>query len=1189
MDSIKQVDISRLSWDSIYARMAKDNLLDFTTYTFKNYKTNWHHEVMCRYLEKWVKGDIKRLMVFLPPRSGKKIGNIPVFTTNGWKNHDNLQIGDIVFTKCGKQTKIVAVVDDGDPIDLLVTFTNGEQIKAHRNHEWLVYDRRYSNKKSYKGKVYSPWRILETNKFLNSTLHYEEKSGSKIKTRHRFGVPNVSALEFDAKELPIDPYFLGAWLGDGDSDCPRICYAVKNGAVIDKCMKCGYDLGYHHIHKTTGIHYQYFKNMISKIRELNLINNKHIPEIYKFSSIEQRLELIAGLIDTDGSVDKNGRVSFSNCNKKLIDDYVELAYSLGFRPYIQSITPAHESSSGITGTKTVYVVGFNPTMKIPTVLPQKQVTRLIKQRMIYIDKVEVCDPVPGKCIRVDSPDGVYLVGKSLIPTHNSELVSRRLPAWIFGRDPDASIISASYSMDLAGRMNRDVQRIIDSDEYKRVFPDTSLFAKNIRTTAHGAYLRNVDIFEIVNHKGVYKTAGIGGGLTGMGFNYGIIDDPVKDRQEAESKTIQDNVWDWYTSVFYTRRMTDDSRILITLTRWNVNDLAGKLIELSKNDPNADQWTILSLPMIAEEPLHPDDPRKLGDPLWPERFSMESLIATRSVMGPYDWAALMQQNPIASGGTVFNRGWLTKYYDDDPHVVVDNMQEVLQSWDMTNKEGSKSDFVVGQVWGRKGADKYLLDQVRFQGDFVQTIEEFRKLSNLWPTSRRKLVEEAANGYGIISSLKHEISGILPVKPMGGKVVRAMAVTPDFEAGNIYLPRPNYAPWIHDWIEEMAMFPNVKHDDQCFVAGTMIATDNGSVPIEDIKVGDYVIVPGGKSKVVSAGCTGYKDIVSNCGLVGTASHPVFSKRKGFICLDKINENEVDYLCLKNVIKWTYLKLLYLMESSTNLWERESIILVNQIQMKDEDMLKDFMLRFMSFIREKQYQKGMLFIIKMETLLTTNLKTWYAYHEMNMQNYIKQKMLKNKWNISHGLENLQRYGINQKKENNGIETMLRNKQKIEENLILFVDVVESILNLFERMHYIVLETAHKKISIGEAESLLKEYVNIVEKNLNMMHIQEMYREEELESAAVDRTLLNMGKVPVYNLTVDESHVYYANNILVSNCDAATQAIFNMKNRSSVGVPFVPKVVPIGKSEVEQLFTPKVNSRHKLSAPPFGARKVI
>lgn len=229
------------------------------------------------------------------------------------------------------------------------------------------------------------------------------------------------------------------------------------------------------------------------------------------------------------------------------------------------------------------------------------------------------------------------------PRHGkSELVSRKLPAFIFGRNPDTNVIGTSYSADLAQRMNRDVQRIIDSQAYSKLFPKTTLYGKNVRTVT-GHALRNSDIFEIVGHRGSYRGAGVGGGITGMGGDYIIIDDPIKNREEANSSTYREKLWQWYTSTLYTRQEQQGS-ILVTLTRWHEDDLAGRLLELAKRDPEADQWEILLLPAIAEKNRHPMDPRQEGEALWPGKYPIAELMKIKATVGIYDWTSMYGQRP-----------------------------------------------------------------------------------------------------------------------------------------------------------------------------------------------------------------------------------------------------------------------------------------------------------------------------------------------------------------------------------------------------------------------------------------------------------------------------------------------------------------------------------------------------------------
>ncbi len=394
------------------------------------------------------------------------------------------------------------------------------------------------------------------------------------------------------------------------------------------------------------------------------------------------------------------------------------------------------------------------------------------------------------------------------PRHGkSELTSRRLPAYLFGRYPKTSIIGTSYSADLASRMNRDVQRIIDSPEYAELFPDTKLSGDTVRTGAAGSWLRNSDIFEIVEHGGTYRSAGVGGGITGMGGEWLLIDDPIKNQEEADSETYREKLWEWYTSTLYTR-LEKDGKILIILTRWHEDDLAGRLLELAKSDPDADQWVVLNLPAIYEaKEAHPQDPRREGEALWPEKYSAERLKKLRASVGSRVFNALYQQRPSATEGATIKRNWL-RYYTKAP----DRFDEIIQSWDLTFKDAKNSDYVVGQVWGRVAANKYLIDEVRGRMDIVGTINAILALSAKHPKAYLKLIEDKANGPAVISLLKEKLSGIVAVEPQGSKDSRLLSVAPDYEAGNVYYPDPSIAPWIGDHVEEIVGFPTAKFRDR-----------------------------------------------------------------------------------------------------------------------------------------------------------------------------------------------------------------------------------------------------------------------------------------------------------------------------------------------------------------------------------------
>lgn len=379
----------------------------------------------------------------------------------------------------------------------------------------------------------------------------------------------------------------------------------------------------------------------------------------------------------------------------------------------------------------------------------------------------------------------------------SEIVSRMFPAYAFGRYPDISIIGTSYSADLASRNNRDVQRVMESDAYSWLFP-----AVKLPTKGNVGYTRTSDLFEIPGYAGSYRSAGVGGGLTGMGSSIACIDDPIKDRAEADSPTYRNKVYDWYTSTLYTR-LAPGGGIILIQTRWHEDDLAGRLIA-AMNKGEGERWEVVSYPAIA---THDEEFRKEGEALHPERYSLEQLENIRNAIGSRDWAALYQQSPTPAGGTIVREEWLKTYTQ-----LPNNFEQLIQSWDMTFKGADTSDYVVGQVWGRRGADCYLVDQYRGRWSFTETIEKVIEATKKYPKALRKLVEDKANGPAVIDVLKHSVQGIIPVTPDGSKTARLYAVTPMMEAGNVYIPAPEIAPWVREYREEMLMFPAGAHDDQ-----------------------------------------------------------------------------------------------------------------------------------------------------------------------------------------------------------------------------------------------------------------------------------------------------------------------------------------------------------------------------------------
>lgn len=394
------------------------------------------------------------------------------------------------------------------------------------------------------------------------------------------------------------------------------------------------------------------------------------------------------------------------------------------------------------------------------------------------------------------------------PRHTkSELVSRRLPAYILGKYPDYDFVSASYGADLSRRMNRDTQRIIDSQLYRNLFPDTTLYGANVRTVANNTYLRNSDMFEVVGYSGSYKSVGVGGGLTGHGFNRGVIDDPLKDAKEAQSPIVRRSNWEWYTDVFWTRQ-APDAGILITMTRWNMDDMVGRILESMQQADN-EQWEFLILPAIleSEDQRHPDDPREIGEPLWKDRFPIEFLEKAR-YQNSYSFAALYQQSPIPHGEALFDVSKIN-IIDYEP-----DCKEIVRFYDLAVTANKHSDYTVGLKMGITNNEDVIIFHV-YRVQMKMPDVERGIISNAQIDGKEVPVRLEAEKAGIVQLdyllERKELRGYNLSKkaPQGDKYTRAQPFATRVNNGKVKLVRGG---WNRAYLDELAVFPMGAHDDQ-----------------------------------------------------------------------------------------------------------------------------------------------------------------------------------------------------------------------------------------------------------------------------------------------------------------------------------------------------------------------------------------
>lgn len=387
----------------------------------------------------------------------------------------------------------------------------------------------------------------------------------------------------------------------------------------------------------------------------------------------------------------------------------------------------------------------------------------------------------------------------------SERASRAFPLWVLQQDPDCRIVIASYESSIAIRFSDAVRRDI-----KDKGADVGLEIGDKDTE------RN---WRLKGHRGGMYAVGVGGALTSRPADLMIIDDPAKGYAEAASPTYQRKTWDWWTGTALSR-VQGGSSVIVILTRWHDDDLAGQLM---RKDPG--MWEFLRIPAQADHrpEIGESDPlgREPGEYMKSvQGFTTREWEMRKKSSGPKIWSALYQGTPSPDEGGIFPGEW-ARYStpmwveNADGSRTVPGMgrddYELIQSWDLAFKATDSSDYVVGQVWLRVGTRAYLLDMVRDRLNFNDTLTAIRRMTAKWPQAVAKYVEDKANGPAVMNSLAGQVNGLIPVEPEGSKIARANAVSPFAFSHDIVLPDDALLPNVGELVEESKLFPASSHDD------------------------------------------------------------------------------------------------------------------------------------------------------------------------------------------------------------------------------------------------------------------------------------------------------------------------------------------------------------------------------------------
>lgn len=738
--------------------------------------------------------------------------------------------------------------------------------------------------------------------------------------------------------------------------------------------------------------------------------------------------------------------------------------------------------------------------------------------------IAICDAlddvIKGKCNKLII---------NLSPRYGkTECAVKNFIAMGLAENPSAKFIHLSYSANLAQDNSIAVKNIVQSEAYQELFDTRISFGKNQKSQ-----------WETNQGGGLYATStlgqitGFGAGLVereGEPYRFGgaiIIDDPIKP-EDALSDVVRERVNRRFETTIRNRVNSRNTPIIIIMQRLHEHDLCGYLQEIEP-----EEWRVLSLPVIQ---INENGEREA---LWPYKHTLEELdkintansfvFETQYMQNPKPMEGLMYPRPFKTYDILPNRklGVVCNYTD-----TADTGADFLCSIDyLAMKDGY---YVIDVLFTKKPmeyteqatAQMVSKDEVRYC-----TIE-----SNNGGRAFMRNVEKLAREYG------NRKTTFIPFTQTKNKAVRIF--TNSAEVNNmIIFPSdwerrwPEFASGVKSYRKE----GNNAHDDHCFAAGTPIATLFGDRPIEKIKVGDYVLTPFGLRRVLASGKTGHKPTISKFGLQVTENHRFFSLNR-FKPVLECDEKTLSLYGYKEQLLWRFRKLLLSMESSTALWGRESIILVSQRVTMGEDMQKDFMSLFGSFITNGKYLKVIVFIIKTITLLITTSATWSVYRFVNICRSIGRKIGKTKNFVKDTFIYLnqsvktQLRGTKAMKGEHGTEKML-STEKLKTKFVFVGTAVAAFCRLLRTPSIVVIAaennteeeiTSHTQVSVR----------NVVE-SLGTAKESQVSLTESSVPSLVQPLIETTIERDVYNITVEDVGCYYANGILVSNCDVLTAII--------------------------------------------------
>jgi len=767
-------------------KLSQQKFLPFVKEMWPSFISGKHHAIMGEAFERVARGECKRLIICLPPRHAI-LTSMKIPTIAGFKTISELQTGDFVFGPDGVPTEVLGKSEVFKGRELYrVTTDDGASLVVDGDHLWTVrLDRKSGAYRDYTTEqLWQRQNGARLHTRPDGTVKVVPTYAKVLKPRLP-RLPDVSAVQYSPSELPVDPYILGVWLGDGSKNNGVVtCHDDDATILRAEIERRGYQTTDQATKFTFGI-----LGLKVQLRDLGVLSDKHIPRQYLEASVEQRIDLLRGLMDTDGCVSKEGQCFFAQSNYPMVVQVAELLRSLGHKAFIsETEAKIGDKSYGPTWRVSFYATDI-------ACLPRKEArTKKTPRgfgRYIAVEKLDAVGDT--QCIRVAREDGLFLAGEGYICTHNtkSEFASFLLPAWFLGNHPNKKVIQASNTAELAQGFGRKVRNLVDSEAYHEIFPDVSLAADS---QAAGRWS--------TNKAGQYFAIGVGGTMTGRGADLLIIDDPHSEKEAiaAESNPeIYDKVYEWYTSG-PRQRLQPGAAVIIVQTRWSKRDLTGQVLKASAQR-GGDEWEVIELPALFD-----------GDrPLWPEFWSAEAMVALRDLLPAGKWMAQYQQNPVSEGSAIVKREWWKKWVKDEPPKC----EFTITAWDTAFEKTNRADYSACTSWGvffNEEAQAYhiiVLNSFKERLEFPELKKRALDNYNEWEPDSL-IVEKKASGAPLIYELRAMGIPVQEFTPGKGqdKIARLNAVSDLFASGVVWAPNTH---WAEELIEEVASFPAGEHDD------------------------------------------------------------------------------------------------------------------------------------------------------------------------------------------------------------------------------------------------------------------------------------------------------------------------------------------------------------------------------------------